>query len=118
MKISRSEDPRYTEISPSGTRKYVRDQAVLSLEILSLLEAHGALACSRLGVMIGASALLVERALLDLMKDGRVTRQMRPGSTGQSHYFWSILDDASAPRMQSNGTATLAALQQKVASSS
>ncbi|WP_175891673.1 hypothetical protein [Burkholderia cepacia] len=118
MKISRSEDPRYTEISESGTRKYVRDQAVLSHEILTLLEAYGELTCSRLGLMIGASANLVERALIDLMKNGRVTRQMRTGSKGRSHYFWSILDGASAPRMQFNGIATLAALQQKVAGSS
>ncbi|WP_175891645.1 hypothetical protein [Burkholderia cepacia] len=116
MKISRSEDPRYTEIFGSGTRKYVRDQAVLLHEILALLEAHGELTCSRLGLMIGASANLVEQALIDMMKNGQVTRQMRTGSKGRSPYFWSILDDAS-PHMQFNGIATLAKFQQTIAGS-
>lgn len=110
-KVLRSEDPRYTEVVERGVRKYVRDQAVLSDEIMSLLDMHGALTCNRLSLMIGANNQLVEQVLDDLMNDGRVTRMKRLGSRGRPHYFWSVADGAACNRIRFNGATILTAFQ-------
>jgi hypothetical protein len=113
-KISRSDDPRYVEIIDRGVRKYVRDQAVLSDELMSLLATYGELTRTRLSALVGASGALVERVLSDLMSSGRVTRIKRPGPQGQSCYFWSV---AGAPEasVRFNAATILGAFQRKSA---
>ena len=113
-RTSRSNDPRYVEVVDRGVRKYVRDQVVLSDEVMSLLGTYGELTRSRLCVMVGASGPLVERVLTDLMSSGRVTRIKRAGPQGQTCYFWSAVD-ASGAGARFNAATILGVFQRKAA---
>ncbi|WP_321900097.1 hypothetical protein [Paraburkholderia heleia] len=110
-KTPRAEDPRYAEVVEHGAKKYVRDQAVLADEIMSLLGTHRELCCNRIALLIGAGYPLVERALGMLMDEGRVTRTKRRDSGGRLSEFWSASTGTADQRVQFNGASILTAFQ-------
>lgn len=114
--LLRSEDSRPCEAAErSVRRKYVRDQSILSDEIVSLLDMHGELTCGRIARLVGADNRLVHQVLLEMAHDGRVKGMQRMGSRGQSHCFWSTLSTPSRRPIQFNGASILSAFQKSVA---
>jgi hypothetical protein len=99
----------------NAVKKYVRDEAALSGEIMSLLEVHDALSCSKLSFMTGATYRLVEQVLGDLMSQRRVTRMQRSGLKGPAHYLWSASVGASSDGVRFNGPTILSAFQRAAA---
>ncbi|SAL07177.1 hypothetical protein AWB78_08458 [Caballeronia calidae] len=104
----RSKTLQYCETIERSVRKYVRDQAVLSEEIMSLLETYDTLTCERLSLMIGADSRLLEQVLEDLMNVGLITRVARLDSRERAHYFWSA---SHGNRLRLSDARTLAASQ-------